>query len=153
MNMMTPVTGNVPATAVPGALPVSPVEPARPFAQDDPGQERPGDDRDRGSETTLRYKFDWLVQRQVRAGTIDEDEAAEMIRLFDRTIAGPDTGGDSTPGNPPAPDDGSLPAPGREAAAALLDRMRDRFGVEGPYDDSGGQAASAPLGMVVDEQL
>lgn len=153
MNMMTPVTGNVPATAVTGVSPARPIEPARSFTQDDPGQDRPGDDRDRGSETTLRYKFDWLVQRQVRAGTIDADEAVEMIRLFDRTVAGPDAQDDSANGDPAAPDDGAMPAPGREAAAALLDRMRDRFGVEGPYDDSGGQTASAPLGMVVDEQL
>ncbi len=154
MNMMTPVTGNTPATAIP---PIRPVEPAQSFTPGDPGRDQPGDDRDRGSETTLRYKFDWLVQRQVRAGTIDADEAVEMIRLFDETIAAPDTDADTAPdtdaADPPATDRPPMPARGQAAAAALLDRMRDRFGVEGPYDDHGGQTPSTPAGMIVDEQL
>ncbi len=178
MNMMTPVTGNTPSAAITGIAPVRPVaEPERSFAQGDSGEDRsgrdqPDDGRDRGTETTLRYKFDWLVQRQVRAGTIDPDEAAEMIRLFDRTIA------DATAPDPTAPEtavaDAAVDRNDRDpaganrqaptetagqstrrgsAAAALLDRMRERFGVDGPYDDHGGQNVSTPVGTVVDEQV
>ena len=178
MNMMTPVTGNTPSAAITGIAPVRPVvEPTTSFAQGDPGEDRSGRDqpdegRDRGAETTLRYKFDWLVQRQVRAGTIDPDEAAEMIRLFDRTLA------DATAPDPDAPEtavaDAAIDRDDRDpaganrqaaaetdaqstqrgsAAAALLDRMRERFGIDGPYDDHGGQNVFTPLGTVVDEHV
>jgi len=159
MNMMSPVTGNTPPlAAVTGIAPVRPIPDAAAFAQGDPGQERPGDDRDRGDGTTLRYKFDWLVQRQVTAGTIDPDEAAEMIRLFDDTIGGtdadrPDPVSDSAPARPQPADGKTTPPTGRDAAAALLDRMRERFGVDGPYDDNGGQSASTPTGMIVDDRV
>ncbi len=173
MNMMTPVTGNTPSAAMTGVAPVRPVaEPERSFAQGDSGEDQSGRDqpdngRERGAETTLRYKFDWLVQSQVRAGTIDPDDAAEMIRLFDRTIADA-TGADATVADAEVDRDDRDPAgPNRQApaetkarstprgsaAAALLDRMRERFGVDGPYDDHGGQNVSTPVGTVVDEQV
>jgi hypothetical protein len=154
MTMLTPITramtGPVAGTAL--SVPVTAVLPLRPVAEPqdpsggDPGNDRPRDDRDRDAETTLRYKFDWLVQRQVRAGTIDADEAAEMIRLFGDTVAAPETEGDDQeePAIPPRHDD---------AATALLDRLRDRFGSDGPYDDSGSQTPSTPAGMLVDERL
>ena len=173
MNMMTPVTGNTPSAAITGIAPVRPVaQPERSFAQGDSGEDRsgrdqPDDGRERGTETTLRYKFDWLVQRQVRAGTIDPDEAAEMIRLFDRTIADA-TGADATVAdaevdrNDRDPAGPNLQAPAEtkarstprgSAAVALLDRMRERFGVDGPYDDNGGQSATTPTGMIVDDRV
>lgn len=167
MTMLTPITRAMtgPVTVATPSEPVTAIPPIRPaaepqnFAEGDAERDRSRDDRDRGAETTLRYKFDWLVQRQVRAGAIDPDEAAEMIRLFDRTVDPSeddnDTAATDLTADPPADPTGAraMPPQGPDAAAALLDRMRDRFGVDGPYDDSGGQTPSTPAGMLVDEQL
>ncbi len=185
MNMQPALTLNAPPAAVmsAGAARSIATDSPRPPRQDSGEDKSAGQDRRQGAETTLRYKFDWLVQRQVSAGTIDPKEAVEMIRLFGKTVDAPsaarqdaaktddgsndavkavDAAKATTPGTALAAADpadkptvtenkGASVRP-TEAASALVDKLRDRFGSEGPYDGSGAKAVSTPMGVIVNDQ-
>jgi len=185
MNMQPALTLNAPPAAVVSASAIRPVATDSPRApkQDGADDRSSGQDRKQGAETTLRYKFDWLVQRQVSAGTIDPKEAVEMIRLFGKTVDTPsaakqaeaktddesndpvkavDAAKATKPGTalaivdstakPTATENKGTSVRPTEAASALVDKLRDRFGSEGPYDGSGAKAVSTPMGVIVNDQ-
>ncbi|KQU56002.1 hypothetical protein ASG67_07960 [Sphingomonas sp. Leaf339] len=91
--------------------------------------------------TTLKYKFDWLLQRQVNAGTMSADKAAAMIKLFDAATGSAPATSQEGPAKIEATDTSTgsgedQPDPKRDSPPAatdrLLDDLRDHFTATGP---------------------